>query len=438
MHCGPIMLAVAAAFGALYGCRLGMDERTRSPHERALCLDKPGRCSGEAGLFVLAGSSPDLPSDDLGGAASTLADADVVGLGEAAHGSAGFIGIKVRLSRYLVEHYGFRVIAFESNRVATRRLDAYVQTCKGDPTVALSSLHKYWVDVQTRDLVQWLCQWNHQHPSDRVHVYGYDVQAPAEDRAELKALLAAFYDGRASVSAHDRRRWLPAARHLASLTTCEEGRREMCARALDAMDAALRQEQANPSERELGARLAAARIALTGYATSQRVAMIGNESRAFEARAKGMSSVFLQLRDLYFPQQKTVMWAHNIHVVKQHEDVKWSWVGAPIVTQGTLLNRTLGDKYRAVAVIGYEVWLDRPRQRGRADPRPASDSLEATLHELGWPGLLLDLRHPNAVSVVPLTWPFELGAPGVEILIPAKHYDALLFVDRSPMAHLLE
>jgi Erythromycin esterase len=171
------MLAVAAAFGALYGCRLGMDERTRSPHERALCLDKPGRCSGETGLFVFAGSSPDLASDDLVGAATTLADADVVGLGEAAHGSAGFIGIKVRLSRYLVEHHGFRVIAFESNRVATRRLDAYVQTCKGDPTEALASLHKYWVDVQTRDLVQWLCQWNHQHPSDRVHVYGYDVQA---------------------------------------------------------------------------------------------------------------------------------------------------------------------------------------------------------------------------------------------------------------------
>ncbi|HET9954085.1 MAG TPA: hypothetical protein VFQ61_06260, partial [Polyangiaceae bacterium] len=87
--------------------------RALAPRERAPCLSLPERCAGESGVFPVSGYSPRLPAHELAPIAATLADADVVGLGEAAHGSAGFIGIKVRLSRELIEHYGFRVIAWE-------------------------------------------------------------------------------------------------------------------------------------------------------------------------------------------------------------------------------------------------------------------------------------------------------------------------------------
>jgi hypothetical protein len=113
-------------------------------------------------------------------------------------------------------------------------------------------------------------------------------------------------------------------------------------------------------------------------------------------------------------------------------------VGGPIVTQGTALDRELGgDRYRAVAMIGYDVWLNRPEQRGRATPRPSARSLEAVLHAIGGPGFFVDARAPEASTVLPLAESIEVGAPGVETHVPLENYDAIVYLDTSPMADVL-
>lgn len=393
-----------------------------SPAELTPCVSTPERCSSEAGVFALSGYAPTLPDDELEPVGEVLREAEIVGLGEAAHASAGFIGLKIRLSRLLIEQARFRAILWESDRIPARTLDAYVQTCEGDASEAVRSLGPLWADVQTRDFAQWLCEWNQAHPDDRVQVHGFDVQNPQADRAELEQLLSEI---------------VPSARTLiASLNACEWRQYRACKDALVAIGAEL-DAIADGGAAAATDAVSAARIALTSYAGWQDQLMIAGYARSFEARDIAMANVVLQLRALHFPGEKALLWAHNIHVVKQHESVFESWVGDAIVTQGTALDRELGDGYRAVAMIGHEIWLNRPEQRGRASPRPSPSSFEAVLRAMGAPGYFIDVRHPEASNVLPLDQMLELGAPGVETHVPRNNYDAILYLETSPMAHVL-
>jgi erythromycin esterase-like protein len=389
-----------------------------------VCSSRATGCSTQEGVLRLQGFSPSLAPEDLLPVASVLADAQVVGLGESAHMSRGFIGLKIRLSRLLIERHQFRVVTWESPRVATRRLDAFVQTCSGDASGATKGLGALWADTETRDFALWLCAWNQAHPSDRVQVHGFDVQGLASDRAELRALLGEL---------------LPTAANelLGSLDACERGEYSPCKSALASTSAALLNARSGVADEATLTRFADARIALTSYEGGQDAYYIADSVHAFEARDQAMANVFQQLRDRYFPKKKALIWAHNIHIVKQHQSALHSWVGGAIVTQGTQLEHELSvGSYRAVAILGFSVAINRPEQRGSVTS-PRANSLEVLLHTLEPSALFLDLQRGRARAVLPEDQLVELGAPGVEVLVPERCFDGILFLDQSPMAEPL-
>jgi erythromycin esterase-like protein len=397
------------------GCNNSADEPTNVAG-RDVTPPEPPSCTADCdtrGVYPFTGFAP-----ELGGVASvsaTMADADVVGLGEAAHASAGFIGVKIRISRDLIERHGFRVVTWESSRVPARKLQRYVETCEGDPGEATKSLYAIWADVQTRDFTTWLCKWNQAHPSDKVQVHGYDVQAPLDDYNELAAVLD---EGM-----------------IAGLSTCD---RSMTGfpnqEAYDACKAGIGRARAHLHAHP---ELTAADIALTSFAGWQDEVFMNDSAKSFEARDIAMAKVFLKLRALHFAGKKSLVWAHNIHVVKRHETVAQSWVGGPIVTMGTQLDRELPGRYRTIAVVGMNVSLNRDGYMGPVRPAPSAGSLEAHLQKLGHQAVLIDLRHPRATDVLPAGMRFEMGAPGVEINVPAENYDGVLYLETSPMATLV-
>jgi len=73
------------------------------------------------------GIDPAAPYDDLADFGAAVADASVVGLGEAIHGIAEFYVLKHRLFSYLVEKHGFRVFALESGFVEGLVVDAWLR-----------------------------------------------------------------------------------------------------------------------------------------------------------------------------------------------------------------------------------------------------------------------------------------------------------------------
>jgi len=73
------------------------------------------------GIFKLEGIEPSLEHDDLRPLGKLLGKAEVVGLGEAVHTTAGFSLPKLRLFRYLVEEEGLRAFGFESPWIDAER-----------------------------------------------------------------------------------------------------------------------------------------------------------------------------------------------------------------------------------------------------------------------------------------------------------------------------
>jgi len=123
-------------------------------------------------------TDPDAPLDDLDAFGDSIADARIVGLGEATHGTREFFEAKARLIRYCVAKLGTRTIGFEANVGECLAIDEYVVHGEGDPREALEGIYFWTWNVEAvRDLLEWLRAFNAGRPlEDRVRFYGFDAQ----------------------------------------------------------------------------------------------------------------------------------------------------------------------------------------------------------------------------------------------------------------------
>jgi len=69
--------------------------------------------------------SPDAP--DFAAPFDRFADARVVLLGEATHGTHEFYAARAQITRHLIEHHGFNVVAVEGDWPDIARIDHYVR-----------------------------------------------------------------------------------------------------------------------------------------------------------------------------------------------------------------------------------------------------------------------------------------------------------------------
>ncbi|MET7733635.1 erythromycin esterase family protein [Streptomyces sp. NPDC005402] len=108
-----------------------------------------------------------------------IGDAEVVGVGEATHGSHDFFALKDRLFRHLVEEKGFRTFALEAPWSTGLRLDDYVVHGKGDPRRIMREEFQrdylWWNNTDYLRLVEWMRAYNVRHPGDPVRFLGDDT-----------------------------------------------------------------------------------------------------------------------------------------------------------------------------------------------------------------------------------------------------------------------
>jgi erythromycin esterase-like protein len=99
--------------------------------------------------------------DDLAAFGNALADARVVALGEATHGTREIFRMKHRLFEYLVQRKGFTVFALEANRADCIALDRYVKSGQGNARAAQANLHLWpWNTQEVVDLIEWMRVYN--------------------------------------------------------------------------------------------------------------------------------------------------------------------------------------------------------------------------------------------------------------------------------------
>lgn len=136
-----------------------------------------------------------------------------------------------------------------------------------------------------------------------------------------------------------------------------------------------------------------------------------------------MHRIFDGLRQLYFPDARVVIWAHNWHLEMNHPVVEEPWF-TDISTFGTELYRQVGDDYAPIALIGYEVRINWP---GVLQPAlPGSGYLETRLHELGRPYLIVDFDSSWLGDGT--EYPMDM----VGTLVPREQWRMGVYLDYSP------
>lgn len=129
----------------------------------------------------LTPAGPDGPETPLADAAGLetidelVADATVVGLGESAHGLGDQFILRQHLARYLVENHGYRTIAFEEDYGSGVAIDRHVTDGVGDAHELVGSMVAAWRSEQMLSFVEWMRDFNQEHPDDPVRFLGTDV-----------------------------------------------------------------------------------------------------------------------------------------------------------------------------------------------------------------------------------------------------------------------
>lgn len=135
----------------------------------------------------LAGTDIGRDQRDLQPFKQALGEAQVVGLGEATHGTREFFQFKHRLVQFLVTELGFTVIALEVGAADSEPLNDYVVHGTGTLEAVLTAQGYLAYDTEEfAALVEWLRIHNQRVPSvRRVRIVGLDIMTNTRGRARV-------------------------------------------------------------------------------------------------------------------------------------------------------------------------------------------------------------------------------------------------------------
>jgi len=374
-----------------------------------------------AHAHALTGADPNAEASDLRPIGDVVGDARIVALGEGTHGTSEFFRMKHRLTRYLAMEKGFTLFAIEANMPEARRVNEYVLTGRGDPKAALAGLYFWtWNTQEVLDLIEWMRAYN--ASGKHIEFWGFDLQTPNVAMDSVRAFVARADGAYAPTldSAYAAVAAVVAQRRGGPLTPAAvDTWRTEAARVL----AHLEQNRAAYAGRdtmEVAWAIQNARIVAQGAGSatgtlSRDSSMAANVAWIAAHTPRGT---------------RMVLWAHNGHVNRYE-----GWMGSHLA-------RRFGDSLR---VIGFALGDGRYTAVGprglTAYPAlaPVPGSVEASLHALGTPQLVLDMR--RAASDRAGAWlaepqPFRsIGAVALDggfYPTPvARHYDALIYFDHT-------
>jgi len=389
-------------------------------------------------VTVIAGNK----MDDLAAFGKAVGDARLVALGEASHGTREFFQMKHRLLEYLVKEKGFTVFAIEANWPETLAIDRYIKTGEGDAYEAIAQMYFWtWNTEEVRDMIEWMRAFNQapgRHPTLTFTSFDMQYGRVAAQKAldylkrystaDVPAAEAAYVE----VAALDR---APGSGFGA------QGASERAAVVLKVFDAKRTEmQQASSPAAWRDARQAAS---IAYQACVKRTIDPGSFYRD-EMMAKNVE----WLVDEAYPDEKMVLWAHNLHVRFGSETGGRS--------MGTWLKERFGQK---LYVVGFAFRRGQLRAVGRVDgqlavhivPPAPEGSGGAILSAAGMPIFFLDMSNLAAGSPlgrwlgemhlyynVGAFWQSANTQANLSQEALAKSYDGLIFIEEGHAARPLE
>jgi len=276
----------------------------------------------DAIVAALRHAGEDLPAperaDAFGACFDRYGNATVVLLGEATHGTSEFYRARAAISRHLVVHHGFNILAAEADWPDAVRIDRYVRHRAPEPTrtQAFARFPTWmWRNREVSDFVDWLRHENKTRAdAARVEFRGLDIYSLNTSIAAVLAYLDRV-DPDAAVLARRRYGCLtpwqdePARyghRALMGGDTCED---EVTAQLIDLL------------ERRLGY---AAKDGEPFFDATQNARIVRAAEQYYRIMYAGSRESW-NLRDRHMfdtlqslmrrrPNAKAIVWAHNSHI----------------------------------------------------------------------------------------------------------------------------
>ena len=246
--------------------------------------------------------------------------ARVVLLGEASHGTAEFYRARASITRWLIEHRGFHIVALEADWPDARVLDARVRH-RSRPKAAADAFSRFptwmWRNQEFDAFVQWLGDHNRLRPeSRRAGVYGLDLYNLAASMRTVIDYLERE-DPEAARVARERYGCLEPWAHVPA----QYGRQAVsagysrCETAVTAMLRDLLARQLEDKANDPEALLDAAQSArLVRDAEAYYRAMYYGGAESWNLRDRHMFETLEALLDAKGPDARAVVWAHNSHI----------------------------------------------------------------------------------------------------------------------------
>jgi protein-L-isoaspartate(D-aspartate) O-methyltransferase len=352
-------------------------------------------------LKAAAEPLPDIDDPGFADFFERFADARVVMLGEASHGTSEFYRARAAITRRLIERHGFNIVAVEADWPDAAAIDRYVRhrpARAGEEAPFQRFPTWMWRNAEVDEFIGWMKAHNAARaPGDMAGFYGLDLYNLSDS---MRAVIAYLEDVDPEAARIARQRYQclqpysrnPAAYGRMALSEgyarCEVGVIET----LKALMARRMECMGEECDEWLDA---AANARLVKNAEAYYRVMYYGSAESWNLRDTHMFETLCQLLEAKGPEAKAIVWAHNSHI----GNAAFTDMGQvrEELNIGQLAKEKFGDEARLIGfgthsgtVAAADDW-DEPMKIKTVRPSLAG-SYERLCHETGVERFLLDLR----------------------------------------------
>ncbi len=297
---------------------------------------------------------PDFEAPAFGRLFDRFADRRLLLLGEASHGTSEFYRARAAISRHLIEHHGFTIIAVEADWPDAAAIDRYVRQLPA-PAGLETPFQRFptwmWRNTEIVALIGWMRAHNEARRGPaQARFYGLDIY---NMQASIAAVLAYLdeVDPLAAKIARERYGCLtpwqkePSTYGRAVLTAGYQG----CEQAVIEQCRELLQRRLEYSQSDGDSYFDAAQNArLIAAAERYYRSMYYGGAESWNLRDRHMFETLERVLNAHGPAAKAVVWAHNSHIGDARHTEMGSVRGE--LNLGQLCREQFGD---AVGLIGF-------------------------------------------------------------------------------------